>query len=1002
MDPISATGLASAIIGLAGTIAKAVNYVNDIKEAPVERAQFACEASSLLALLTALRYRVDEAQSETDPWFSSAQKLGQNGGPLSQLQEHLDKVNNKLTMTSKVKAFAKNLVWTLDKKEVKETLSHIERVRSLVSLALENDHLNLSWAIKEQIDQVQVNVETTTLVQQNKEEMEREKILSWLSPLDSTSKQHSLYKRRQPGTGDWFLNDPTFTAWLDGAGERILWCPGPPGVGKSSIASLVISLLEAQYVDNEMAVSYVFCNYKEAEFQTITNLMAELLCHILQRTQAIPEDVRTLYNRHHPKGTRPEVDDVAQILGREVNKYSRVFIVVDALDECPERDDTRWQFLAQLQSLPENNIRLLCTSRDIPSIKREFDGSSLLEVRATDDDIKSYLAGRIDAETSHQRKRILTTPGLRDDIIETITARAKGMFLLAELHMESLSRWLTAREVREELAYLPEGLDDTYEQAMQRIQAQDSEELAISVLSWIVFAFRPLTLRELQHALAVQDSDRDLDPAGIPDEESIVSACAGLVMMDEESGKIHLVHYTTQEYFERHDIRREYFRYAPIALAEILCLKEELRRRYSEYWLFDYAQSHWGAHHDPRNPGVDFTQQPNSIDELRTKAYWSSTPILDLCLSREPNLDNQNHLGDTPLLYALRAHWGEHFEVGGYFILPIRETTWMVERVNHLLDHGASAFASNRKCETALHHAVHSPELLALFLTMGVDPTQPLHGSTPLHVAAKEGQLESVRLLLDHGAVVDAIDETHCDDSDSEFYSEEESLERQHTPLSKAAKYGRLEIVRLLLSRGADANLKLSCTSSRGHIRSESILYRTIENGESCPNLDLDDLGAQKVIPDRDAIVDALLEYGADLDAAEEGIGGYTETVLHRAAALGRIELVQQLLDRGADPEIPNGKGETALDIARSNCYQIIGMLIEKYRMKRRKEICAADVQHAVSRQHGRCGYVRSPTQVAEELGKLSLHMSVWLIQPRLRNLGGNDWIKEQLLERLG
>ncbi|KAM7214558.1 hypothetical protein V8F06_010040 [Rhypophila decipiens] len=929
MDPISATGLAGTIIGLAGTVAKTVNYVNDIKEAPVERAQFACEASNLLALLTALRYR------------------------------------------------------TLDKKEVKETLSHIERVKGLVSLALENDHFNLSLAIKEQIDQVQVNVETTTLGQQNKEEIEREKILSWLSPLDSTSKQNSLYNRRQPGTGDWFLNDPAFTAWLNGAGERILWCPGPPGVGKSSIASLVINRLRTQHEDNETAVSYLFCNYKEAEFQTMINLMAELLRHILQRTQAIPEDVRTLYNRHHPKGTRPKVDDVAQILRREVNKYSRVFIVVDALDECPERDDTR----------------------------------------ATDDDIKSYLAGRIDAETSHLRNRILATPGLRDDIIETITARAKGMFLLAELHMESFGRGLTAREAREELAYLPEGLDDTYEQIMRGIKAQDDEELAILVLSWIVFAFRPLTLKELQHALAVQDSDRYLDPEGIPDEESIVSLlslCAGLVTIDEESRTILLVHYTTQEYFERQDIRQEYFRWAPHRLAEA-CLtylqfspfsqrfcvsKKELSRRYAEYWFFDYAQSHWGAHailaEDPllvrqliqngetieetvniletttrplqgavmkratqvlkllldlganvnaqdshnRTPlhwavVVDYEEGVgllldhgacvNSVatglsSPIHFAAYWSSTPILYLCLIREPNLEIRNHLGDTLLLYALRAHKSGPFDAECIFPGLDRETTWMVERVNYLLDRGASAFTSNRKRETTLHHVVHSPELMALFLAKKVDPAQPLHGSTPLHIAAKEGQLESARLLLEHGASVDAIDEANYDDSDSEFHSEEESLQRQHTALRKAAKHGRLEMVRLLLSRGADANLKLSCTSSKGHIRSESILYRTIENVESRPNLDLDDWSAREVVPDRDAIVDALLEYGADFDAAEEGIGGYTETVLHRAVTLGHIEMVKHLLDRGADPEILNGRGETAFKIAYNNNYEIIGI----------------------------------------------------------------------------
>lgn len=66
MDPVTAAGLLAAILQLVGATANAISYVNDIKDAPAERAQFAREASSLLALLTDLRYLIDESESETD------------------------------------------------------------------------------------------------------------------------------------------------------------------------------------------------------------------------------------------------------------------------------------------------------------------------------------------------------------------------------------------------------------------------------------------------------------------------------------------------------------------------------------------------------------------------------------------------------------------------------------------------------------------------------------------------------------------------------------------------------------------------------------------------------------------------------------------------------------------------------------------------------------------------------------------------------------------------
>jgi hypothetical protein len=88
---------------------------------------------------------------------------------------------------------------------------------------------------------------------------------------------------------------------------------------------------------------------------------------------------------------------------------------------------------------------------------------------------------------------------------------------------------------------------------MERIEGQvkDQKELAKQVLSWIAYAKRPLTTLELQHALAIVVGESELDEDNLPEIEDMVSACAGLVTIDKESDIIRLIHYTTQEYFER-------------------------------------------------------------------------------------------------------------------------------------------------------------------------------------------------------------------------------------------------------------------------------------------------------------------------------------------------------------------------------------------------------------------------------------------------------------------
>ncbi|KAH8722849.1 ankyrin repeat protein, partial [Phaeosphaeriaceae sp. PMI808] len=95
--------------------------------------------------------------------------------------------------------------------------------------------------------------------------------------------------------------------------------------------------------------------------------------------------------------------------------------------------------------------------------------------------------------------------------------------------------------------------DTAYEDTMERIsgQTQGQKELALDVLAWITCAKRPLRTSELQNALAVEPDDSELHEDGLPAMEDTISVCAGLVMVDEESDIIRLVHYTTQEYFER-------------------------------------------------------------------------------------------------------------------------------------------------------------------------------------------------------------------------------------------------------------------------------------------------------------------------------------------------------------------------------------------------------------------------------------------------------------------
>jgi hypothetical protein len=109
--------------------------------------------------------------------------------------------------------------------------------------------------------------------------------------------------------------------------------------------------------------------------------------------------------------------------------------------------------------------------------------------------------------------------------------------------MDALASKSNRRAIRKALESLPSEVNATYTEAMERImrQTEDDTRLAKRVLSWITYAYRPLSISELQHALAVSPEMTDMDPEAIEDEVILTSVCAGLVVIDEQSSVIRLV-----------------------------------------------------------------------------------------------------------------------------------------------------------------------------------------------------------------------------------------------------------------------------------------------------------------------------------------------------------------------------------------------------------------------------------------------------------------------------
>jgi hypothetical protein len=133
----------------------------------------------------------------------------------------------------------------------------------------------------------------------------------------------------------------------------------------------------------------------------------------------------SLYHCHSKKRTRPTLDELSKLLQSEVRRISKVFIVIDALDECPESNRTRESFLSEIRKL-QPTIHLLITSRHILAIEREFEHAAQVEICASSEDVKKYLKYRIESEGRLVRL-VKADPALQAAIVNTIVENAKGM-----------------------------------------------------------------------------------------------------------------------------------------------------------------------------------------------------------------------------------------------------------------------------------------------------------------------------------------------------------------------------------------------------------------------------------------------------------------------------------------------------------------------------------------------------------------------------------------------
>jgi hypothetical protein len=112
-----------------------------------------------------------------------------------------------------------------------------------------------------------------------------------------------------------------------------------------------------------------------------------------------------------------------------LRSYQRVLIVTDALDEASE--STGRAFVKSTRSVA-SSVRLLVTSRPLPSIEKLFVTDSKIKITATNDDIEAYVHHVLN-DDDQLGDIVKSDSFLASKIVKSITEKAQNMFVCSPL-----------------------------------------------------------------------------------------------------------------------------------------------------------------------------------------------------------------------------------------------------------------------------------------------------------------------------------------------------------------------------------------------------------------------------------------------------------------------------------------------------------------------------------------------------------------------------------------
>jgi hypothetical protein len=203
-----------------------------------------------------------------------------------------------------------------------------------------------------------------------------------------------------------------------------------------AVSSTIIEEIEAMRKSGLASLAFYYCDFREDEKKDRRGLLSSVLFQLCDQSDSYYDILSTLYSKHRDGAQSPSDDVLVRclkdILG--LPGQAPVYLIVDALDECPDTSDLlspREKLLMLLKDLIDSklqNLRVCLTSRPEADIKLVLQPLTFRSVSIHDEsghleDIENYIKLTVNSHKKMRRWK----PEHKELVIDVLTMRADGM-----------------------------------------------------------------------------------------------------------------------------------------------------------------------------------------------------------------------------------------------------------------------------------------------------------------------------------------------------------------------------------------------------------------------------------------------------------------------------------------------------------------------------------------------------------------------------------------------